>query len=618
MGWTVLLGVVASASPAARAESPRPSAPGTPASQVHEAPPIPPAQAPQTLRVAFPVAETGFDPALINDLYSRTITAHIFEGLYGYDPLARPAKIRPVTAEALPEVSADFRVFRVKLRRGIHFADDPAFKGRPRELTAQDYVYSFKRFADPALKSPIWSSVEQTGFTGLAALRAEALERKQPFDTDREIEGIRALDRYTLQLKLDQPRPRLLEILAGGDLFGAVAREVVEHYGDTLPAHPVGTGPFRLAQWRRSSLIALERNPGFREAFYEAEPAANDAEGQALVARFKGRRLPLADRIEVSIISEQQPRWLAFLNGQIDLVTVPSEFIGRAMPSGQLAPHLAREGVQAWRVLQPDSVFVYFNMAHPVVGGLGPERVALRRAIGLAIDVQREIRLVWKGQAIPAQSIVVPHTTGYDPNFKSEMSDHDPARARALLDLYGYTDRDGDGWREQPGGQPLLLEVATQPDQNSRQFDELWQRNMRSIGIRVKFITAQWPEQLKAARAGKLMVWQLGSSAAAPDGQGSLMRLNGPQAGGQNLARFSLPAFDKVYDRMSALPDGPEREALFLEAKRLSVVYMPYKVRAHRILTDLARPAVVGYRRPLFWLDQWQYIDVVADPATQR
>jgi ABC-type transport system substrate-binding protein len=268
--------------------------------------------------------------------------------------------------------------------------------------------------------------------------------------------------------------------------------------------------------------------------------------------------------------------------------------------------------------LQPDSVLIYFNMAHPVVGGLDPAKVALRRAIGLAVDVPREIRLVWKGQAIPAQSIVVPHTTGYDPNFKSEMGDHDPARARALLDLHGYTDRDGDGWREQPDGQPLLLEVATQPDQNSRQFDELWQRNMRSIGIRVKFITAQWPEQLKAARAGKLMVWQLGSSAAAPDGQGSLMRLNGPQAGGQNLARFSLPAFDRVYDRMSSLPDGPEREALFLEAKRLSVAYMPYKVRAHRILTDLARPAVVGYRRPLFWLDQWQHIDVVADPAASR
>ncbi len=618
MGWAVLLGVAVSASPAARAEPPRPPAPGTQATQVLEAPSIPPAQAPRTLRVAFPVAETGFDPALINDLYSRTITAHIFEGLYGYDPLARPAKIRPVTAEALPEVSADFRVFTVKLRRGIHFADDPAFQGRPRELTAQDYVYSFKRFADPALKSPVWSSVEQIGFTGLAALRREALERRQPFDPDREIEGIRALDRYTLQFRLDEPRPRLLETLAGSDLFGAVAREVAEHYGDTLPAHPVGTGPFRLAQWRRSSLIVLERNPGFRDQFYEAEPAAGDTEGQALVARFQGRRLPLADRVEVSIISEQQPRWLAFLNGQIDLVTVPSEFVSRAMPGGQLAPHLAREGVQAWRVLQPDSVFAYFNMAHPVIGGLEPGRVALRRAIGLAVDVQREIRLVWKGQAIPAQSIVVPHTTGYDPQFKSEMGDHDPARARALLDLYGYTDRDGDGWREQPGGQPLLLEVATQPDQNSRQFDELWQRNMKSIGIRVKFVTAQWPEQLKAARAGKLMVWQLGSSAAAPDGQGSLMRLNGPQAGGQNLARFSLPAFDKVYARMSSLPDGPEREALFLEAKRLSVAYMPYKVRAHRILTDLARPGVVGYRRPLFWLDQWQYIDMVAGPATGR
>ncbi|HSV71245.1 MAG TPA: ABC transporter substrate-binding protein [Methylibium sp.] len=568
------------------------------------------AEAPKTLKVAFPVAETGFDPAQINDIYSRTVTPHIFEGLYHYDHLARPAKIRPLTAAALPEISEDFRSYTIRLQPGIYFAADPAFKGAKRELVAEDYVFSFKRFADPKLKSPVWTGLEQQGISGLAALRREALDTKRPFDYDRPIEGLQALDRYTLRIRLDKPRPRFTETLATGDLFGAVAREVVEHYGDTIAAHPVGTGPFRLAQWRRSSLIVLERSPDFRELRYAAEPAPDDAEGQALLARLKGRRLPIVDRVEVSIINEQQPRWLAFLNAQIDLVNVPSEFIERATPGGKLAPNLAKQGVRSWRVLQPDSTFIYFNMEHPLVGGYSADKVALRRAIGLAIDVEREIRTVWKGQAVPAQSIVVPHTTGYDPAFKSEMGDFDPARAKALLDLYGYVDRDRDGWRDQPDGRPLVLEIATQPDQNSRQFDELWQRNMNRLGLRLKFAPAQWPENLKAGRAGKLMVWQLGSSAAAPDGQQSLWRLHGPQAGGQNFARFARPEFDAIFDRMSVLPDGPERAALFVEAKRLAAVYMPYKVRVHRILTDLAHPWVIGYRRPLFWQDQWQYIDV--------
>jgi ABC-type transport system substrate-binding protein len=277
------------------------------------------AAAPKVLRLAFPVAETGFDPTQINDLYSRTVTPHIFEALYQYDYLARPVKVKPLTAAAMPRMADGYRTWTVKLRPGIHFADDPAFNGAKRELVAADYVYALKRFADPALKSPVWTGVESVKYVGLKALRQKAIDSKQPFDYDTEIAGVRALDRYTIQYRLEDPDPRFTENnLTASDLFGAVAREVVERYRDTIAAHPVGTGPFKLAQWRRSSLIVLERNPGFRDMRWDAEPAADDAEGQALLKRFKGRKLPMVDRVEVSIIEEAQPRWLAFLNAQID------------------------------------------------------------------------------------------------------------------------------------------------------------------------------------------------------------------------------------------------------------------------------------------------------------
>jgi len=321
---------------------------------------------PKVLRVSFPIAETGFDPAQISDLYSRTITAHIFEGLYTYDHLARPAKIKPLTAAAMPEVSADFCTWTVKLRPGVYFAADPAFKGRQREVVAADYVYALKRFADPAVKSPAWGGVEQVKFSGMAALRQQALDAHKPFDYAREVAGVRALDRYTLQFKTDEPRPRLIETLASSDLFGAVAREVVEFYGDRIAEHPVGSGAFRLGQWRRSSLIVLERNPDYRDMRYDAEPAADDTEGQALLAKFKGRRLPMVDRVEVSIIEEQQPRWLAFLNGQIDVVPVPGEFVNTAMPGGKVAPNLVKQGIRGYRVVQPDTAITYFNMEDPI------------------------------------------------------------------------------------------------------------------------------------------------------------------------------------------------------------------------------------------------------------
>ncbi|MBL8363393.1 MAG: bicyclomycin resistance protein [Rubrivivax sp.] len=564
----------------------------------------------KVLRILFPTAETGFDPPRVSDTYSRTVTAHIFEALYDFDHLARPVKLRPRTAAAMPEVSADFRTWTIRLRPGILFADDPAFNGRKRELTAQDYVYSIKRFADPATKSPAWSSLDDWKLLGLRELRQRALNDKTPFDYDTEIEGLRALDRYTLQLRLGGSKPRLAESLADNGLLGAVAREVVERYGDTIMEHPVGTGPFRLASWRRSSQMVLERNLNFRDERWSAEPVPGDTEGQAILQRMRGRRVPVVDRVEISVVEEAQPRWLSFLNGQVDMLALPQEFVPVAVPGGQLAPNLRKQGIRHQRVLLPVTQLSFFNMEHPLVGGLEPHKVALRRAVNLATDTERLVRLVFRGQAIPAQSIIAPNTSGYRADFKSENGEYSPARAKALLDLYGYVDKDGDGWREQPDGQPLVLECATQPDGLSRQIDELMKKDLDTIGLKVVFKPAKWPENLKAARAGKVMMWRVGTAASVTDGQEVLQRLYGPQAGLGNIARFRLKAFDEVFERLSPLPDGPEREALFEQAKRLSVAYAPYKVLLHQYADVLTQPWLEGYRRPLFWNHWWHLVDV--------
>ena len=565
----------------------------------------------KVLRVVFPVAETGFDPARVSDVYSATINGHIFEAPLGYDHLARPVKLRPRVAASLPEASADHRVWTIRLRPGIFFADDPAFKGARRELVAQDFVYTLKRFADPATKSPNWPSTSEFKILGLQELREKALKDKTPFDYDTEIEGLRALDRHTLQITLGRSRPRFAESLANSQTYGAVAREVVEFYGDKIMEHPVGTGPFRLVQWRRSSQMVLERNANYRQAPWDAEPAADDAEGQAIAQQLRGRTLPLVDRVEVSVIEETQPRWLSFLNGQIDQLAVPQEFGAQAMPGGKLAPHLARKGIRGWRFTTPSTQFSFFNMEHPVVGGYEPHKVALRRAIFLAYDVQREIDQVYRGAGIRAQSMINPLGSGYDPAFSSDAASYSPARAKALLDLYGYIDKDGDGWREQPDGQPLVIEFSTQPEGLSRQLDELWKKAMDAVGIRIVFKPAKWPENLKAARAGKVMMWRLGTTATVSDGQQVLQRLYGPEKGQGNIARFQLKAFDEVFDRLTVLPDGPEREQLFKQAKRLMVAWAPYRAHLHVYADIVAQPWLVGYRRPVFWYDWWQHVDVL-------
>ena len=577
----------------------------------------PGAAAPKVLRYAFPVAETSFDPAQITDLYSRTIAAGIFDAPLEFEFLASPARLRPNTLAAMPEVADDFRTFTFRVRPGIFFADDPAFGGKPRELTAHDYVYSLKRHYDPRWKSGNLYLLENDKILGLSQLRREAIDKRQPFDYDREVEGLRALDRYTFQIRLAEPKPRFLYHFTDGSFTGALAREVVERHGDRVGEHPVGTGPFRLAQWRRSSLIVLERNPNFRELRYDEHPPSDDARLVAIAAQFKGRRLPMVDRVEIAVIEEAQPRWLSFLGGEQDIQElVPPEFADVALPNNQLAPNLAQRGITMLRYPRADVALTYFAMEHPLVGGYAPHQVALRRAIALAVDVEREIRLVRRGQAIPAQSVLAPQTWGYDPDFRSEMGEHSVARAKALLDLYGWVDRDGDGWRDQPDGRALVLEYATSPDQTARALAELWRKHMQAIGVRIEFKVAKWPEQLKASRAGQLMMWGVGWSAGAPDGDTFLALGYGPNRGQANHARFDLPAFNALYERQRSLPDGPERLALMAEAKKLLVAYMPYKIHVHRIGTDLAHPWVLGYHRHLFVRDFWKYVDV--DPAERE
>jgi len=497
----------------------------------------------------------------------------------------------------------------VRLRRGIAFADDPAFKGKPRELVAADFVYAFKRIYDPQWKSPAYSSLAEDGIVGLEEIRARALREKKPFDYDAVAEGLRALDRYTLRFQLAKPRPRFASTLAT-TTYAAVAREVVDAYRDDLMAHPVGTGPYRLKSWRRSSRIVLEKNPTYRDVRFESEPATSDTEAVAWAKLFNGRRLPLNDGVEIAVVQENQPRWLSFLNGQADFARVPPELSPMAAPNGRIAPNLAKQGIRLQRYLNCDTALSYFNMEDPVVGGYTPAKVALRRAVQLAYDIDYEMRIIRRGQAIAAQAPMAPGTYGFDAALRTANSSYSVARANALLDIYGYVDKNGDGWREQPDGSPLVLTMSSEPEQIYRQYDENWQRSAASIGVRMVFDTAQWAEHMKKARAGALQMWFLGSTAADPDGQGALEYMYSESIGQSNLARFKLPAFDAIYRRMLDLPDGAERLALFHQATDLVVAYMPYRIHVHRIYNDFTRPWITGYRQPFFRNASWHYIEV--------
>jgi ABC-type transport system substrate-binding protein len=204
---------------------------------------------------------------------------------------------------------------------------------------------------------------------------------------------------------------------------------------------------------------------------------------------------------------------------------------------------------------------------------------------------------------------------GYDPDFRTTANEHNPAKAKALLDMFGYVDRDGDGYREMPDGSALELKYNSTPTARDQEVDELWKRSMDDIGLRISIRKAKWPDLLKESYAGKLMMWQLGGAASAPDADTWLSSLYGPNAGMKgNQAQFRLAEYDRLYEKARAMQDSPERTKLYEQMAKIVVAYAPWKVNVNRILTDMWYPWVVGYHRPLIQATAfWMYLDI--DPS---
>ncbi|MBP8297567.1 MAG: hypothetical protein KAX84_15760, partial [Burkholderiales bacterium] len=393
--------------------------------------------------------------------------------------------------------------------------------------------------------------------------------------------------------------------------LAAVAREVIQAHGATgntwTHDHPVGTGPYLLKEWKRGSKLVFEANPGFRDAVFPDKGEPGDA---ALIKAYKGRKLPLVGRIEVSIIEESTPRLLAFKSKELDYVYIPADLVNQVIANGKLRDDYARAGLQWSRELEPSLQYTYFNMEDPLVGGYTPAKIALRRAIVMGYHGDEEIRVIRNGQALPASQPVPPGLTGYDPTLKP-ANRYNPVAARALLDKFGYRDKSGNGYREMPDGKPLVLRMGSTPDALHRLQDELWKKNMESIGIRIEFIKQKWPDLLKMSMAGQLMMWNIGWQSGVRDGDSFLGLLYSKNRGNLNDARFSLPEFDRLYEASKQLPDSPERTALYRKMTEIIQVYAPWHPGHYTYRNALVQPWVKGFKPHAFVEHPWMYLDVV-------
>lgn len=566
-----------------------------------------PADPKKVLRYVFPVAETGFDPAGVHDLYSAHVNGSIFETLFTYDYLASPAKLVPRTAAALPEVSADGLTYTIRLQKGIYFAADPVFKGKKRELTSADYVYTFKRLLDPSLRSPN-SWLLDGRILGMEALLKQA-QKTGKLNYAQSVAGLQTPDRYTLVIRLTSPDQNFPMLLAHQPA-GAVAREVIEKYRDKagfVMGHPIGTGPYMLSRWTPGSRIILKANPDFRSFVWNFK--ASTPEDQKIVKAMQGKKMPQIGEIDIQVMEEGQSRWLSFIKDEVDLFALDGELTVQALQDGKLKPELIKKGVQLSRITDPSIDYHYWNMQNPIVGGLSKDKIALRRAMAMAFSADNYINILQKGDSQKLQAPIPSGVVGYDPNYRSSIP-YSVKAANLLLDRYHYKVA-ADGWRTQPNGKPLVIEMTLSGNNlRSQQQAEFWKKTLDSIKIRMTTKSMPFAEALKLEKQCKTMFKTSAWIADYPDADNFMQLFYGKNIKITNNGCVKIPEYDRLYEQAQKMIPSPERDAIYAKMSRLLEVYMPVQVIGARYRNILAQPRVIGFKKHPILPAEWMYIDI--------
>lgn len=565
-----------------------------------------PAQADKVLRIAFEAPDDGFDMVKTFNFYSGNVADVIFERLLQYDYLANPVKLVPATAQSMPVIKENGKVYIFKIKPGIYFTADPAFKGQRRELIAEDYVYSVKRILDPKNHSSSYAFIDQK-IVGANALVEQAKQTGR-FNYDAKIEGVKALDRYTLQFTLTQPDYNFPYILAYST-FGATAREVVDYYKDRLGMHPVGTGPYMLSKYVPRSKIELVANPDYRGFVWNFKSTGTAWDNQ-LVKEMTGKKMPQIGKVNISIIEEEQSRWLAFQSKQLDFDKLTSSSIPKVLDqNNQLKPAMRQKGIRLYPNKEAEITYTMLNMRDPIIGGDNLDKIALRRAIAMSFNVDEYIRILRKGQAVKAEMLVPAGVNGHNPKYRSSIG-YNPSLANKLLDHFGYK-KGADGYRNLPNGKALVLKINTESGSSSVMYSELWKKNLDTIGIRADFRVSNFADNLKAATQCQYMIWGGAWHADYPEGENFTQLLYGPNVGRGNQSCYSSSAYDGLYKQ--AMQQPPEKRMPYYEKMSRQIeADNPLILQDTRIRNWVIQSHIQGFKAHPIMNSNWQYLDIAS------
>ena len=530
----------------------------------------------------------GFDPAQVSDVPSVQAVSKVYEGLVQYAYLKRPYGVEPLLAESMPEITSNGTVYTFHLRRGIRFQNDACFtatQGAGRELTADDFVYSLKRVADLRTGSSGYWTL-RGHIVGLDAYRDLSAQGRVNADT--AVEGLQAVDRYTLRIVLTHPFPGLLWMLAMNYAY-AVPREAVACYGNDFVSHPVGTGPYILDTWVPNHKLVFVRNPVWKASgrtdAYPETGSADDARRGLLDDT--GQPVPFIDRIEQHVVGDPSTQWLLFLDGQLDMSGISRDNWDAVVTAdGQLAGNLVRRGLAMESAPALDVSYVGYNMGDPV---LGTNRF-LRQALQAAFDREQWVRF-HNRRVQPAEGPVPPALRGVE--AAASPFPFDVARARQLMVAAGYPEgRDpGTGRRLE-----LTLDVGS-GGAETRETVEVLASFMEKVGVVIHLSVNNWPAFLAKLEHRQAQMFLMNWVADYPDAENFLQLFYGPnETPGANHCNYHNPAFDRLYEQARATTNSEERLGLYARMERMVQDDCPWLFMHHSMSFSVRQPWVRNYK----------------------
>ena len=478
------------------------------------------------------------DPARSYDGASSKIVYNTYEQLYQYHYLKRPLEIIPLLADGMPSYDANKTSVTIKIKKNIKYHPNDIFNNQERFLIADDFVTQIKRLLFTGTKSTGGWLLEDKliGVKKFKNTVGSSIEKL----LSTKFEGIETPDDHTIVFKLSQPYPQLKYVLAMS-FISPIPREVVKKLNNNLENHIIGTGPYLLDRWIKSSKITLKKFDQYHENYY---PQLGDRfANQGKLLKDAAKRIPFIDIIEFNIIKESQTRWLNFLSKKIDLLELPKDNFSSVIDErGMLKPELKEKKINGQLISSSTYYWFAFNMQDPLLG----KNPSLRKAIAHAINRDRFIKIFTNNTGLKANSIFPPGVFGHNAN--PSPIKYNLIQAKKYLKAAGFPDGKG---------LPEITFDTRNPSTTSRQEGEFIKSELSKIGIKVKINTNNFPTFLKKARQGELQFWKGGWIMDYLDPENSLQLLyskNSPP--GPNSSSFSNSEFDRLFQQISTMNEN--------------------------------------------------------------